>query len=204
MTDVGETPLESAADQSGNGAVGRITPERAQDIARRVHGTPPPPASEPRYIGLVTRAIAFAIDAAIVNLVAVVVAGAAALILSIFPLGHNAKTVFVAVGGFLWFVWLMAYFATFWATTGQTPGNRLMRIRVQRPSGLPLGPKRAFLRLIGVTIAALPLFAGFVPVLFNDRRRGLADWLVDTVVVSAEEQPPATGAEPTAPPAGAA
>jgi uncharacterized RDD family membrane protein YckC len=180
-----------------------LAPERVHDIAARVHGVPPPPA-EPRYIGLVTRAIAFALDAAIVNIIAAVVAGAAALILSVFPLGHNAKTVAVAVGGFLWFVWLIAYFTTFWATTGQTPGNRLMRIRVQRPDGRPLRPRRALLRVGAVTLAALPLFAGFVPVLLNDRRRSLADWLVDTVVVSSDEPQVVAGGAPTTPPAGVA
>jgi uncharacterized RDD family membrane protein YckC len=40
-------------------------------------------------------------------------------------------------------------------------------------------------RVAGLVLAALPLFAGFVPILFNDRRRGLADWMADTVVVTA-------------------
>jgi hypothetical protein len=42
-------------------------------------------------------------------------------------------------------------------------------------------------RVVGVVLAALPLFAGFVPVLFTDRRRGLADWLADTVVVNDQD-----------------
>jgi uncharacterized RDD family membrane protein YckC len=161
---------------------------QAQEVARRVHGAPPPvEAAEPHYIGLVTRAIAFAIDAAIVNGIAAVTAGAVALILALFPLGHNARTVLVAVGGVLFFIWVVAYFATFWATTGQTPGNRLMRIRVVRGSGERVHAVRAVVRVAGVTMAAIPLFAGFIPVLFTDRRRGFADWLVDTVVVSDQD-----------------
>ena len=34
-------------------------------------------------------------------------------------------------------------------------------------------------------LAALPLFAGFVPILFDRRRRGFQDWLAHTAVVEA-------------------
>jgi uncharacterized RDD family membrane protein YckC len=52
-----------------------------------------------------------------------------------------------------------------------------------------LRPRRAFLRMLGLVAAALPLFAGFVPILLTDRRRGLADWIADTVVVTAPVEP---------------
>jgi uncharacterized RDD family membrane protein YckC len=159
--------------------------ERAQVAARQVHvpAAPPPPA--PSYVGLVTRVVAFVVDAAILNAVAAIVAASAALVISVFPISHTVHTVLVAIGGVVYFAWLIGYFATFWATTGQTPGNRVMRIRVTRPDGTRVRPVRALLRVAGLALAALPLFAGFVPVLFNDRRRGLADWMADTVVVTA-------------------
>jgi uncharacterized RDD family membrane protein YckC len=156
-----------------------------QDVAERVHGTPPVEVSAPIYVGLVTRAIAFVVDAAIINSVAAVVAAAAALVISVFPVTHTFHTVLVAIGGALFFLWLVGYFTTFWATTGQTPGNRLMHIRVTRPDGRPLKPRRSLLRVGGLLLAAIPLFAGFLPILFNDRRRGLADWIADTVVARA-------------------
>jgi len=137
------------------------------------------------YVGLVTRTVAFVVDAAILNAVAAVVAAAAALVLSLFPLGHDVRTVIVAVSGALFFAWVIGYFAIFWATTGQTPGERVMQIRVTRCGGAGLRPRRALVRIAGLVLAALPLFAGFVPILLNDRRRGFADWLADTVVVRA-------------------
>jgi uncharacterized RDD family membrane protein YckC len=158
--------------------------ERAQVAARYVHEPVAAPPSGPVYIGLVTRAVAFVADAAIVNGVAALVAAAAALVISVFPLSDAAHTVLVAVGGALFLAWLIGYFAIFWSTTGQTPGNRLMHIRVTRADGGSLRPRRALLRVGGLLLAAIPLFAGFVPILFNDRRRGLADWLADTVVVA--------------------
>ena len=39
------------------------------------------------------------------------------------------------------------------------------------------------MRLAGLVLAIVPLFAGFVPVLFTERRRGLPDFLAGTVVV---------------------
>jgi uncharacterized RDD family membrane protein YckC len=145
-------------------------------------------------VGLITRAIAFVVDAAILNVVAAVVAAAVALVLSVFPTSNGLDNVVAAVGGVVFFVWVIAYFAIFWATTGQTPGNRLMRIRVtEGAGGGPLPPRRALLRVVGVLLAALPLFAGFLPILFTKRRRGFADWLADTVVVTAQAAPEAAG-----------
>ena len=48
----------------------------------------------------------------------------------------------------------------------------------------------ALLRLAGLTLAAIPLFAGFLPILVDDRRRGVHDMLAGTVVVTAPTQPP--------------
>ena len=87
----------------------------------------------------------------------------------------------------LWLVWAVAYFVTFWSTTGQTPGNRLLRIKVvrARDGGVPR-PRQSLIRFVGLTLAAIPLGAGFLPILFDDRRRGLQDMLARTVVISAD------------------
>jgi uncharacterized RDD family membrane protein YckC len=165
---------------------------RAQAAAdERVHGPALGQAREPAYAGLVTRAIAFAVDCAIVQLTGVVVGVVVGLALSILQTPDDVDKALFAIGGFLFVVWSMAYFVTFWSTTGQTPGNRLMRIRVRRAAGdEPLRPRTAFVRLIGLFLAALPLLLGFVPILLNDRRRGLQDFLARSVVVNV----PDTGA----------
>ena len=162
--------------------------EDVRHVAARVHRPPPAPPVRIEYVGLITRAVAFVVDAAIVNGIAAVVAAAAALVLALFPLGHDMRTLIVAIAGAAFFIWVIAYFSTFWATTGQTPGNRLMRIRVTRPGGKALKARRALVRVVGLLLAALPLFAGFIPILLTDRRRGFADWLADTVVVTAAPQ----------------
>ena len=163
---------------------------RAQAVATRVHGEPVRPPVE--YQGLVTRGIAFTIDAVIVNVVAVVVAAAAALILSALSLPDSLDTVVVAGGAWAFLLWSAAYFVTFWSSTGQTPGNRVMHIRVVHArDGTVLRPWRALLRLAGVMLAALPLFLGFLPILLNERRRGVHDMIAGSVVVGAA--PPVTG-----------
>ena len=161
----------------------------AQSVAARVHESVQEPATELRYEGLVTRGIAFAIDAAIIDLVAIVVAGAVALALSVLSVSKDSlDTILIAVGGALFLAWSVGYFVTFWSTTGQTPGSRLMRITVRgADDGSILRPRRAAVRFVGLVLAAIPFLAGFIPILFDERRRGVHDMLAGTVVVEARE-----------------
>jgi len=142
------------------------------------------------YEGLVTRAIAFAVDAAIINLIAIVVGVGVGLALSILSISDTAENVLLACGAGALMVWTVSYFAIFWSTTGQTPGNRLMHIRVcDADDEAVLSPRRSLLRFGALLLAALPLFAGFLTVLVDDRRRGVHDMLAGTVVVAAEITP---------------
>jgi uncharacterized RDD family membrane protein YckC len=142
------------------------------------------------YEGLVTRAIAFAVDAAIINLIAIVVGVGVGLALSVLTISDTAENILLACGAGAFVVWTVAYFTVFWSTTGQTPGNRLMRIRVcDADDRAVLSPRRSLVRFGALVLAALPLFAGFLPVLVDDRRRGVHDMLAGTVVVAAEITP---------------
>jgi uncharacterized RDD family membrane protein YckC len=146
----------------------------------------PAAPAERSYAGLVTRALAFALDAAIVNGCALVVGVVVGLGLSILHLPEQADIVIAAIMGGLWVLWSVGYFAFFWSTTGQTPGDRVMRIRVidGRDRG-PLKPLRAIVRFGALILAAIPLLAGFLIMLWDDRRRCLQDRLARTVVVDA-------------------
>jgi uncharacterized RDD family membrane protein YckC len=155
------------------------------------------PAVRPRvYVGLVTRAIAFALDAALVNAVAIITASIVALTLSVLSDPDELRTVLIAIGGVAWLLWTIGYFVTFWSTTGQTPGNRVMRFRVTAANGGPLIPRRALIRFAGLTLAAIPLFAGFALILFDDRRRGLHDLLARSVVVEVPRDAEVSGSRP--------
>ena len=135
------------------------------------------------YAGFVTRAIAFAIDVALVDLAAVIVAIVVGLGISAFELPDVVVTIAIAAGGVAYLAWFVGYFAMFWSTTGQTPGARIMGVRVVCVGGEPLRLRGAVVRLAGMALAALPLFAGFLLILVDDRRRGLQDRLARTVVV---------------------
>jgi uncharacterized RDD family membrane protein YckC len=140
-------------------------------------------ASRPTgYAGLVTRAVAFGIDLLAVNAIALLTGGALALIASL--LGHKGGLNFTqaVVGGAVWVLWVGLYFVVFWTLTGQTPGDRLLGIRVISVAGRRIRIRQAVLRFVGSLLAALPLGAGFLPILVDDRRRGLQDWIAKTVV----------------------
>jgi uncharacterized RDD family membrane protein YckC len=144
----------------------------------------------PGYEGLVTRGLAFGLDAAVINLGALAVAGIVALVLSVLSVPDELGTVLLGFAGAAYLAWTVGYFVIFWSTTGQTPGDRLMHVRVCRAALTgPPGPGRAMLRLIYLTLGAIPLLAGFVPILFDNRRRGVHDMLAGTVVVRAAQRP---------------
>lgn len=136
------------------------------------------------YAGLATRAIAFALDAAVVNGVAMLVTVVVGLGLSLLHLSESAEIALVAIGGAIWVLWSIAYFVFFWSTSGQTPGDRLMRIQVlDGRNRRPPRPVRSLVRFGGLILAALPLLAGFLIMLWDRRRRCLQDRIAHTVVV---------------------
>ena len=177
---------------------GRRPPPRTRS-PRRGRRPPPPqrvraqtgakerPAAD--YTGLVTRAIGFGIDAVIIDLAAVIVTAIIALALNLFDVPSKIDTALAAVGAVVFLLWSTTYFVTFWSTTGQTPGARIMRFRVLAPGHERghIGPRRALVRLFAMILAAIPLLAGYFMVLFDDRRRGLHDRLARTVVIDAPD-----------------
>ena len=143
--------------------------------------------SDDHYAGFVTRTIAFAIDAAVINAAAIAVAAVVALVLSVFPASHQMRSLIAAVGGVLFAVWVVGYFVGFWVATGETAGSHVMRIAVVPVDGERLGWRRAISRFAGLVLG-LPLLVGYVPILLNDRRRGLQDVMGRTVVVNRFDQ----------------
>jgi uncharacterized RDD family membrane protein YckC len=141
----------------------------------------PPEGSATAYAGVVTRTIAFTIDGLLIGAGALAVVGAALLIFAVFAIkGHH--TLALVIGGAAFVVWVICYFTIFWTTTGQTPGNRVMHIRVVRSNGSRLRPHHAIARL-GAMVLSLPLLWGYWPILSGARRRGVPDAMAGTVVV---------------------
>ena len=132
--------------------------------------------------GIATRGTALAMDAAFANLIFLVLGALIGLVTSLVgDLRPQWLVALLAAVG--WALIVGGYFTLFWSTTGQTPGMRMMRLRVVTYAGGRVHFFRALIRLGGLVLAIIPLFAGFVPVLFDDRRRGLHDWLARTLVI---------------------
>lgn len=161
---------------------------RLEAPPRRWSGRPsrPPatPAAEPAvpYAGLGSRAAALVVDAVSVHLVYLVGCAMVGLVLSLT--GRDLSgTVGEVLAGAGWLVLVVGYFTAFWTAVGQTPGMYLMRLRLIDASGSPPGLARSLLRLAGALVAVSFLFIGYLPVLVDERRRALQDFLAGTVVL---------------------
>lgn len=152
-----------------------------------------PATGPPEYVGLVTRGVALTIDAALLNLVAVVVGAAIALLMTTLSVPGDVETLVALASGFVYAGWVVLYFVAFWCVDAQTLGDRVMGIRVQHPDGRRIRPGRALVRFGALVLCAIPLGAGFIPVLYDRRRRGLHDRIARTVVVVGEGDRPRRG-----------
>jgi len=134
------------------------------------------------YAGIATRAAALAVDALVAGVIWIAGSAMVGVIASLFggihP--HWLAGTLLGVGGYLV---AAVYFTLFWSSAGQTPGMRIMRLRLRRPGGEGISILRALARLFGLAVAIIPCFSGFIPVLFDSRRRGLPDFVAGTVVV---------------------
>jgi uncharacterized RDD family membrane protein YckC len=135
-----------------------------------------------QYAGITTRGIALCVDAALTQVVFLIGGALTGLIASLFG-SLRPEWLVAALAGGAWLLLVGMYFVVFWSVLGQTPGMRLMRLRVQTAGGRPPGVGRSLLRLVGLVFAIVPLFGGIVPVLFDHRRRALHDFVAGTVVV---------------------
>ena len=145
-------------------------------LERRPRAVPSP------FAGMATRAAAFAMDSAVVLLIFLSLSAMVALISSMVGTLRPEWLVGVLLGSGFGLV-ATIYFVLFWSGAGQTPGMRLLRLRVRGPDGAPPSLGRALLRAVATVIAIVPFFAGYLPVLFDARRRGLPDFLAGTDVV---------------------
>jgi uncharacterized RDD family membrane protein YckC len=153
-------------------------------------------AVERPYAGIVSRTVALAIDAGTLTIGFAVASGVLGLILSLFVAVEVSSPGAVLGAAGLWSVVVVAYFVLFWTLAGATPGMRLMALAVRNRAGDPPRLGHALLRLVGMILAAIPFFAGYLLILVDERRRGLHDMLAGTMVVyvpESREPSPAPG-----------
>ena len=80
----------------------------------------------------------------------------------------------------------LAYFPYFWAKSGQTPGMKMMNIKVVRDKdGGPVTGGQAILRLLGFWVSGLVFYLGYIWIFIDKRQRGWFDLIAGTVVIKA-------------------
>jgi uncharacterized RDD family membrane protein YckC len=145
--------------------------------------------------GVATRGIALVVDALLVAAVSLLVGAATGLVAALVGGIRPDWLAGLLLGG-AGVVIAAGYFTLFWSTTGQTPGMRVLHVRVVRAGHLDQGltPGRALVRTAGLALAIIPCFLGFLPAVFDSRRRALPDYLAGTVVDYDDPPPAAVGA----------
>jgi uncharacterized RDD family membrane protein YckC len=135
------------------------------------------------FAGVASRGVALFVDALVVVAVTFLVGAAVGLVASLAG-GIRPDWLAGLLLGLGQVVVSVAYFTLFWSTAGQTPGMRLMGLRVLQDHATgSLTTGRALVRTFGLALAIIPCFLGFLPALFDSRSRALPDYLAGTVVV---------------------
>lgn len=93
--------------------------------------------------------------------------------------GNAASEALLALSGILFFL----YFFVFHAARGQTPGKKLLGLRVIDAYGARPGLLRTLVRTVAYALSLLPCSLGFLWIGFDRERRALHDWVAGTYVV---------------------
>ncbi|MEU4421447.1 RDD family protein [Actinoplanes sp. NPDC024001] len=132
------------------------------------------------YAGLISRSMAYVLDALIVAVFTGVTATALGMVASVVgELAHRLSA--LVLSSYLEFLpFLFAFYCTvFWALAGRTPGMAVFGLRVVRAEGGPLGWTASFLRAL--LLAFFPI--GALWLLVDRRRQGLPDKVARTTVL---------------------
>ena len=85
----------------------------------------------------------------------------------------------------------IAYFTYFHGSTGQTPGDMALSIKVvdlRDGTGRPIGYGRAFIRWLGSIVSAIPLFLGYFWMLWDSEKQTWHDKMAGSVVVDLNDR----------------
>ena len=169
-------------------------PPQQQPPAQPGYGAPVQPAGPApgiRYASSGARLVAYIIDGfilgfivSVIFVIGAIVIGASSSVdssgsVSTGPAAVIGLLIFLVglVVGILWKPW-------FWSHGGQTPGYRILGMRVLRArDGGPLSFGTAILRFIGYIISALIFYIGFIWIIFDGRHQGWHDKIADTLVI---------------------
>ncbi len=158
----------------------------------------PPKVRPSRPAGFFSRFEAFVIDLVILSLMQLVGSAFIQAMLKFFKLTALAtyikallenSTINLAGGAVLITLLVIGYYTFFWTLVGFTPGKAFLGLKVVRRSGAKLSFGRALLRFFSYWISAIPLFLGFLWVLWDPNRQGWHDKIAGTQVLYFPKKP---------------
>jgi uncharacterized RDD family membrane protein YckC len=138
------------------------------------------------------RLVAYIFDGIIIGIVVSVIAliGSIVIFLGATYEGNRVVSFSPAsavIGSIILFISILVgilYFPYFWSHGGRTLGMRPFNLRVVRDSdGGAIGWGTAFLRLLGLWVAGLVFYLGYIWIFIDKRRRGWQDLIAGTVMI---------------------
>lgn len=134
--------------------------------------------------GFLTRLFASLIDLIITYLFYFVFLGLVGKYLNIFSKSNLAGFSFFIIINLLFGL----YFVVFWSTTGQTIGKLIMRQKVVSLDGSKISIKTAAIRWLGYIVSTLPLYLGFLWIIWDKDKQGFHDKIAKTYVIKIKKE----------------
>jgi uncharacterized RDD family membrane protein YckC len=83
----------------------------------------------------------------------------------------------------------VGYLLVPWASTGITPGKKMLSLKIVREDGVEaLGYKKAGLRLLGYIASGAIFYIGFIMAAFSPEKKALHDKIAGTRVISTKDK----------------
>jgi uncharacterized RDD family membrane protein YckC len=140
--------------------------------------------AETNQVGLITRAVAAAID---LGLIGVALSLGSTVLAAVVPAvkgGSDGVSLFGLAGLTVLGVWLGgSAFVAFWALIGRTPGMSLLSIHLEADGSREIGLRRALKRIFTIPLSLLLLGLGYWAIVLSPTRQGWHDRLAGTMVV---------------------
>jgi uncharacterized RDD family membrane protein YckC len=156
--------------------------EKVDDTLERIVRRKDQEELETNQAGLVTRLVAAGIDLGLLFVLYSIASSVFASVIS-YASGGRLSLAGVIVLSTLGFFIACGIFVTFWALAGQTPGMRILSIRLVHEGSPHITFRVATRRVFALIVALLPLGIGYFAIARDPSRRGWHDRMVKTEVI---------------------
>jgi uncharacterized RDD family membrane protein YckC len=138
------------------------------------------------FSGNPARLIAWILDGFILSIIATILWVIVGLVIGLIATAGSdtATSLSLFVGILVVSLFTLFYYPFWWSRSGQSPGKKIMHIKVVRAdNGQLISFGRGILRLFGYWVSAVVFYIGFLWILVDNRRQGWADKIAGTYVI---------------------